>query len=103
MKWPDGSWKAPPPLHACISAKGAFAQRFHLCFYGISNQALTASIFAGGCKMNLEDFIAMKPSNDKGATAHGLVLNEDAFKLWLAPEGQSHEPVAIPMRVAMQP
>ena len=25
MKWPDGSWRAPPPSHACISAKGLSA------------------------------------------------------------------------------
>lgn len=47
MKWPDGSWKAPPPLHACINAKGAFAQWFQLCFYRMSKHSLPAFLQVG--------------------------------------------------------
>ena len=66
-------------------------------------QTLIASILADGCKMNLEDFITMKPANDQGATAHGLVLNEDEFILWVASGGRSHKPVGGAINVAMQP
>ncbi|KAK9841278.1 hypothetical protein WJX74_003027 [Apatococcus lobatus] len=64
MKWPDGSWKAPPPPHSCISAKD-------------------------GCNMNLESFISMQPINEQGSTVHGQLMNEEIFIKWVLAGGQS--------------
>ena len=54
---------------------------------------LKAKTFADGCSMNLEGFIAMRPTNEQGSTAHGQVLNEEDFFKWAAAEGHCHEPV----------